>query len=121
MATISIKALALKALHGNRQGNQPETGSFHGGNSPAQVGDSGKPYTCIYSHLLKDSLLLVRTDAQAAALRRQGLLDVIYTAAEVQTLKGKTPNEIRAVHGIKKAFPSGTIHSTGERDSSNVK
>ena len=88
METLSIKALALKALQGNQNGNQTETESFRGGNSPAPVEDFGKPYTMIYSHLLKDSLLLVRTDEQAAALRRQGVEDVIYTAAEVQALKG---------------------------------
>ena len=119
METVSIKALALKALQGNQQGNQKETGSFPGrkpegqvstvGNSPAQVEDAGKPYTVIYSHILKDAFLWVRTDAQAAALRRQGLEDVIYTAAEVQALKGKTPDEIRSVHEAKKGFPGGVV------------
>jgi len=112
METLSIKALALKALQGNQNGNQTETESFRGGNSPAPVEDFGKPYTMIYSHLLKDSLLLVRTDEQAAALRRQGVEDVIYTAAEVQALKGKTPDEIRSVHAVKKAFTSGVVWMT---------
>lgn len=125
METTSIKALAIKALQGNRQGTQKETPSFHarkmgapilyGGNSPKQMGISDKPLVVfIYSRLLEDRITLVRTQAQAEELRRLGSRDVIYTADEVQALKGKTPEEVKAVHAIKAAFFSGRLLSETE-------
>ena len=113
METTSIKALALKALQGNRQGNRSETVGFQGEPrgkqesfqvSPPSV-ETDKPYTIIYSHLLKDTFLWVNTDKQANMLRRDGVQDVIYTTEEALTLRNMTADEIRKYHEIKKAFP----------------
>lgn len=125
METMSIKALAAKALRGNQQGNHEETGSFHEDNTGKpdsfQVSltkeETRKPYTIIYSRLLDDFLLLVNTDEQSEALRRQGVEDVIYTGSEVQNLRGKTQDEIRAFHKVKKAFPSGRVTRSGKQGS----
>ncbi len=66
-------------------------------------------YTIIYSHLLDDCLLLVRTEAEADALRRQGVEDVIYTAAEVQALKDKSRGQVAACHNAKKIYPDAKV------------
>ena len=119
METMSIKALATKALRGNQQGNCEETASFPSrkldgpvsgvGNCPDTMTVSDGLYTIIYSRLLDDCLLLVRTKEQAEVLRRQGVEGVIYTGDEVQALKGKTPEQIDACHRVKKAFLGGQV------------
>ncbi len=77
-------------------------------------GETRKPYTIIYSSVLSDLLLLVDADEEAETLRRRGIEDVIYTASEVHALKGKTAEEIRAVHRIKKVFLSAKIEAGGK-------
>lgn len=102
METKSIKALALKALHRNRPENNIETDGFQ---VSMPMEETGKPYKVVYSKLLDDIILVVDTDEQADAMRQRGVLDVIYTTAEALSLKGMTPDEIRAIHIIKKTFP----------------
>jgi len=112
METTSIKALALKALQGNKQGNKTETDSFPDGNSAVQKEDIGKPikYTLFYDHgILQDSFLFVKTDEEAQALRNSGVLDAVYSHREIKGLMGLPPESLRAHHAIKKAFPNSTI------------
>ncbi len=71
--------------------------------------ETGKQFIIIYSHLLDDCLLLVRTKAEADALRRQGVQDVIYTAAEVQALKDASREQVTACHKAKKIYPEAEV------------
>lgn len=117
METPSIKALAVKALQGNRQGNPTEAGSFQaediGKPESFQVSlpkvETGKPYTIIYSRMLDDFLLLVATNQDRDILLAQGVEDTIYTSAEIQKLKGLPPESIKAHHAIKKTSPGSRI------------
>ncbi len=123
METMSIKALALKALHGNQQGNKMETSSFQGrkstdqhcedGNLPKRAEGAGIPYTIFYSGFLKDCFLFTKSDGDAQALRDSGILDGVYSHREVKELEGLPPESIKAHHMIKKAFLKSRIE--GER------
>jgi hypothetical protein len=115
---MSIKALAIKALHGNRQGNSKETVScptYQPGVTVAEAENAferGKiPYTIFYAPTVNDFLLFVNTPQEAVALRQQGIEEAIYCHAEIKSLMGKTQAEIRAYHAIKKAYPEAGIKS----------
>jgi hypothetical protein len=123
METMSIKALALKALHGNQHGNKMETSSFQerkftdqipmDGNLPERAEGAEIPYTIFYSGFLKDCFLFTKSDRDAQELRDSGILDVVYSHREVKELVGLPPESIKAHHLIKKSFLKSTIE-TGE-------
>ena len=118
MEKLSIKALAVKALHGNKHGNKMETSGFHDGNMRGTEKDIWKPpYTIIYSRILDDFLLIVDTDQDAEALHSQGVIDAIYTAGEIPELKGLPEVSLKAVHMVKKVFPGARL----EGDKGRVK
>ncbi len=67
----------------------------------------------IYSSLFDDYLWHVPDDRAAVALMASGDIDdPIYTAAEVQRLKGLSKEALRAVHATKTAFPGSKVVDT---------
>ncbi len=120
MEMINIKALALKALHGNQEGNQMETLSFLNGkhkgqfpivrNTPERTKGAGiPPYTIFYDYFLDDCFLFTKLDEDAQALRDRGILDVVYSHREVKELEGLAPESIKAHHLIKKVLLKSVI------------
>ena len=122
METVSIKALALKALHGNQQGNKMETSCFQGlkstgqisydGNLPVPAKRTGKPFLLFYDRGIADYFLFTETDEDARALRDGGILDVVFSHREIKELEGLPPESIKAHFLIKKAFLKSNIEKS---------
>jgi len=122
METLSIKALALKALHGNQQGNKLETSSFQGqkstgqitndGNLPVPAKGTGKQFLLFYDRGIDDYFVFTETDEDAQALRDGGMLDVVYSHREIKQLEGLPPESIKAHFLIKKAFLKSKIDNS---------
>lgn len=118
METISLKALALKVLPGNSQGNQMETipggvGNFEDKNKgksfPVSIEDFKTKSLAIRirSRILGEDIWLVSNKETRSHLEAEGL--VCYLADEISHLKRLSPASIRKIHEIKRIFSKSII------------
>jgi len=115
METISIKALAIKVIEGNRRGNQKETKSFLGGNQSDAGGNHRKPAHRIYSDILGAYLWVVEDDHQADILRAsEKPSEPIYTFAEARELKKLAKEDFKPVHLVKTIFADSKVELVRE-------
>ncbi|MDA8085712.1 MAG: hypothetical protein M0Z75_03345 [Nitrospiraceae bacterium] len=123
METENLKALALKVLQGNTQGNFSETGGFQGrklegvksaevstiGNCGNGVETAPRMAVKIHSRILDAYLWVVQNEADRKAL--QGVSEPVYAADEIHKLHAQkpSPEALRRVHEVKQAFPGAIV------------
>ncbi len=103
----------LKGLEGLRERRQSKTSENEeyqkSGTAPKK-----KTYK-IYSKILNAYLWVVATDAEMQKMLAEGVEEPIYTYDEVVKLDGISKEGLKAVHKIKRVFPSATIEDIKER------
>lgn len=63
----------------------------------------------VWSEPLQTHLWIVADDEDIKALRSQDITEAIYTASEIQKLKGMERDSLKAIHQVKKTFPESAI------------
>lgn len=63
----------------------------------------------VWSEILQAYLWVVADDEDIKALRAEGISEAVYTADEIEKLKGIDKGSLKAVHKVKKVFESSKV------------
>lgn len=64
----------------------------------------------VYSEVLRAYLWVVQDEKDIRSLRTQGVNEAIYTGNEIETLRGKDKDSLRAIQKVKQAFDDSKVN-----------